>query len=527
MRGYVTSGALAALLISGCGTLPPVMTTAAPAPGAPAPSVQPAADSGGFCRQPAALPLLPPEATAQARQERAKGDARALRGGRDVISSAPVMAAPPPPPPPPVMAPPAASEGAAVIVTGSRVGGPTSPRTPPLAGVRPDRGGPAIVPRPGPPPGPAPRAGLLTAGEHDDLLNPELYAAYVQRINADQRIPAMPRVDSERMLTVEVKDAGGQPMAFARVVVTCSDGNRLSLLTKADGRAVFFPGLDRLSPRVAVSASLAGRTIAPPRAVMVTRAPGGQVIGLTASAAAARPAKLDLMFVVDTTGSMGDELRYLQAELGAIIDGVRRRHGQLDVRLGLVFYRDEGDDYVTLTHKLSHDLDGGQQLLAAQGAGGGGDYPEALDQGLIRAIDQNWRPDAVKSLFLLADAPPHDRNFRRTWSAAEAARARNIHINSIAGSGVGEAAEHVMRAMAAATQARYLFLTDDSGIGNPHAPPAVACYHVTRLDALVRRVIDAQLSGRRVEPAEQEIIRTVGDYDAGKCRLPPDWNQQG
>jgi hypothetical protein len=74
--------------------------------------------------------------------------------------------------------------------------------------------------------------------------------------------------------------------------------------------------------------------------------------------------------------------------------------------------------------------------------------------------------------------------------------------------------------MAAATQSRYLFLTDDSGIGNPHAPPAVDCYLVTRLDTLVRRVLDSQISGRRVEPRDGEVIRSVGQYDNGRCILP-------
>ena len=80
-----------------------------------------------------------------------------------------------------------------------------------------------------------------------------------------------------------------------------------------------------------------------------------------------------------------------------------------------------------------------------------------------------------------------------------------------------------MRAMAAVTQSRYTFLTDDSGIGNPHAPPAIDCYLVTRLDHLLRRVIDSQLSGRRVEPSQSEIVRSVGQYDAGRCVLPADF----
>jgi hypothetical protein len=147
-----------------------------------------------------------------------------------------------------------------------------------------------------------------------------------------------------------------------------------------------------------------------------------------------------------------------------------------------------------------------------------------MDLALARAVAQDWRPDAVKSLLLVADAPPHDANVGRTWRATEAARAKRIQIVPVAASGVGDLAEYVMRAMAAATQSRYIFLTDDSGIGNPHAPPAVDCYLVTRLDRLVRRVLDSQISGRRVEPREGEVLRSVGRYEGGKCILPPDWD---
>ena len=69
-----------------------------------------------------------------------------------------------------------------------------------------------------------------------------------------------------------------------------------------------------------------------------------------------------------------------------------------------------------------------------------------------------------------------------------------------AASGVADKAEYVMRAMAAATQSRYTFLTDDSGIGNPHAEPTVDCYVVTRLDSLVTRVLTSLVRGERVEP---------------------------
>ncbi|MGB3847328.1 MAG: VWA domain-containing protein, partial [Sphingopyxis sp.] len=383
-----------------------------------------------------------------------------------------------------------------------------------------------VPPRPWPRPQPQPQSGTLTAGEHDDLLNPELYAAYVNRSDLGQDIRALPRVDTMRVVTVKVNDRNGQPVPFADVTLTCSDGNSITMATQADGSVAFFPGLDRLSGRITVSASKAGRSIAAARPVIVADAPGGQVVGLTANQMASRASKLDLMLVVDTTGSMGDEIRYLQAELRSIIAAITAKHRDLDIRVGFVFYRDVGDDYVTRTIPFDRDIGRVQGVLAQQYASGGGDYPEAMDQALIRAVGQEWRPDAVKSMLLVADAPPHNELFGRTWKAAEAARAKRIHITPVAASGVADEAEYAMRAMAAATQSRYLFLTDDSGVGNPHAPPAIDCYLVTRLDALVRRVVDSQISGRRIEPEDREVIRSVGNYDAGKCILPADFRWQ-
>ena len=75
------------------------------------------------------------------------------------------------------------------------------------------------MPYPGPPPGPRRKpmlqSGQLTAGEHDDLLNPELYASYVRRSNLGQEIAALPQLDTARVLTVTVRDAAGRPVPFA------------------------------------------------------------------------------------------------------------------------------------------------------------------------------------------------------------------------------------------------------------------------------------------------------------------------
>jgi hypothetical protein len=504
----------------------------------PGPVIPVAAETGArqvrgddWCRRPEALPRLPAESQQQRPQPRPTRSYDAASPAVSVDSD--YFAA-------------AAEDEGDVIVTASRVDGrgpdasagealmrlpsappPPAPPPPPPPGAStayaaPEAGGDRAMPSPGYfRRQPQPQAGLLTAGEHDDLLNPELYAEYVRNSrNLGQTIDDLPKLDTGRLLTVEVRDGRGRPVPFAPVTVRCADGNELTLTTMADGKAVFFPLLDRLSPQLQVRAGDAAW-----RDVAIGRDFGGTTLGFTLGSNAQAVRKLDLALVVDVTGSMGDELSYLQTELRAILDRLSRRHRDIDIRIGFSFYRDQGDDFVTLTRGLSADFERAQDLLAQQSANGGGDYEEAMQDALVRAANLEWRDDAVKTLLLVGDAPPHDQDFGRAWLAAEHLRAERVHVVPVGASGVADKAEYLMRAMAAATQSRYTFLTDDSGVGNTHAPPAIDCYVVTRLDALLTRIIDSQISGRRIEPEEQEVIRSVGTYDAGKCVLPADFGK--
>ncbi|HET9640131.1 MAG TPA: VWA domain-containing protein [Allosphingosinicella sp.] len=487
-----------------------------------------------LCRRAAALPALPPEAKPIHPQQQ-----RYRSGGVYDSVSAPAMSPPsppaPPPPPPapePMYEPPASddladlpaveapSEGDSISVTGSRAASSARESSAPASSADGYVGEARSAPGYHRPPRPRPQSGLLTAGDHDDLLNPELYASYAGRFLQQSDLRGLPKLDTRRVLTVAVQDESGRPVPFARVTLTCADGNSLSLATVADGTAVFYPGLDRLGRSVRLSVPGSA-----PRTVAIADGSGAQRQGVTLRSGGAPVRKFDLLLAIDTTGSMGDEIAYLKSELRTILADLRRSHPGLDIRLGLVAYKDQGDVYVTRTYPFVADVNRMQANLQAQYADGGGDYPEAMDLALARAVAQDWRPDAVKSLLLVADAPPHDENIGKAWRVAEAARAKRIQIVPVAASGVGDVAEYVMRAMAAATQSRYIFLTDDSGIGNPHATPAVDCFLVTHLDRLVRRVLDSQISGRRVEPQEGEVIRSVGRYEGGKCVLPPDYRQ--
>lgn len=201
---------------------------------------------------------------------------------------------------------------------------------------------------------------------------------------------------------------------------------------------------------------------------------------------------VDIMFVVDATGSMGDEISFLQSELNDVIKRVTKSNAKLNLRLGSVFYRDRGDDYLTQVQALSKDHDGVVDFIGAQSAAGGGDYPEAVEAGLDEALAQDWSENAVaRILFLLLDAPPHQEEeiLQKLHGQIKDAAAEGIKIIPITASGINRQTEFLMKFMSMATNGTYVFITDHSGIGNPHLDPVVQDYEVEKLNDLLVRLI--------------------------------------
>jgi len=383
---------------------------------------------------------------------------------------------------------------------------------------------------------PRPEPGLLTAADIDDNLNYDFFLKYLGR--AREQAPVLPAVDLSNRVTIHVVAEDGSPVSNAAVAVTpegaaspCAEG-----YTGTDGVFHFFPGFDGAggARRFEVSAlpqgpSPEGQLNPPPSVGSATvNLDGGaearEVTLRLPGAAAASPEALDLMFVMDTTGSMSDELEYITTELEGIVARLKERFPDVAMRFGLVVYRDEGDEYVVKTFDFTDSVETMRQQLAAQSANGGGDYPEAVEQALGSAVDRNWtRGSAVKLLLHIAAAPPHDANLGAMLERIKSFRRLGIHTYPIGASGVADTAEYMMRVAAAPTHGRYLWLTDDSGIGLSHAEPKVPGYVVTKLNDLIYRVIASELAGERVEPTPDAIIRTVGQYDRGVCR--PDEQQ--
>ncbi|MFO7370340.1 MAG: VWA domain-containing protein [Bacteroidales bacterium] len=201
----------------------------------------------------------------------------------------------------------------------------------------------------------------------------------------------------------------------------------------------------------------------------------------------------DILFVVDATGSMGDEIEYLKSELLDVVGRAEDLNSQLSLRVGSVFYRDEGDEYLTRVSPFSTNLQLTHAFINNQRADGGGDYEEAVHTALSTAITQlRWSEDArARLIFLLLDAPPHHTNaiVNDLNESIRNTAAKGIKIIPVSASGVNKDTEFLFRFFATATNGTYVFITNDSGIGGEHIEATVGDYEVELLNDLIVRLI--------------------------------------
>lgn len=198
----------------------------------------------------------------------------------------------------------------------------------------------------------------------------------------------------------------------------------------------------------------------------------------------------------------------------------------VDQRFALILYRDQGDQYVARTFDFTGSLSEFRSTLAMQHASGGGDYPEAMHLALEKSGQLSWRDrDTARLLFLVADAPPHERFADRSLTAVQDLWRQGVRVFPVAGRGVRLRVEFVLRAVSFLTMGQYLFLTDHSGVGNPHATPHVPDYAVEHLNRLMIRMIAEQLAGKRLI-AQEVIAIERGDLSPLDFPVEPLDNQQ-
>jgi hypothetical protein len=347
-------------------------------------------------------------------------------------------------------------------------------------------------------------AGQLTAGEWNDLAHWDFWTALRGDCGDDQDCPETLaqeaavawKLDTSGLIPVVVK-AGGDPVVDAQVTLRDKDQKVVwQAHTDHAGQAALFVDMFEKGSHAPYSVEVkAGDDSTSKDDVAVDAA---HPLELSLPAAHAPAHSLDLMFVVDTTGSMGDELRYLQSELEDVIKNVRDHVGQqLALRTSVNFYRDHADEYVVRPFAFTTDVSASLEELAEQSADGGGDLPEAADEALDDAIaNHDWSANAsARLLFLVLDAPPHrtGETIARIHGATRAAAEAGVQLIPVVASGANKPTEFLLRSLAVATGGTYTFLTDDSGIGNSHLKPTIGKYDVELLNDLLVRVISERL----------------------------------
>jgi len=348
-----------------------------------------------------------------------------------------------------------------------------------------------------PPIQPRPATEPVSAGVIDDNADFGEYLAYRARWPQLQRR----ELAIDARVRLEVRDGQGRPVPDATVsVFAAGRAQPLWARTDAGGRAWLMPQADMAGDLFEVQVSKAGASTR----VLWQR---GQKDGLQARldgrpGSASGPARLDLAFLVDATGSMGDEIDKLKRSMKAIVDQIAQLPSRPDLCLALVAYRDRGDAFFIRGADFSNDLAGFQSALAQLQADAGGDNPEAMKEALHTAVHRlSWRGEGTARLVVLvADAPPHlDYGAPQYDDDLRGALARGIKVFSVGASGLDPQGEYILRQAAQFTGGRFVFLTYAEA-ARPSSGPGretvhdVRNYSVETLDKLVVRLVSEELA---------------------------------
>jgi len=292
----------------------------------------------------------------------------------------------------------------------------------------------------------------VAAGEWDDNANYRDYLKWVSK--TEQEVVQHLHVSNRKFIVVT--DRKGKPMPNCPVTIK-GGGSSFSLVTMASGRALLFPEKSAKRSLIAM-ASCGGRTGFATVDVQKDDAVTKLVLWTDRELPARRP--IDIAFVLDTTGSMGEEIEAVKSTIRSVADQLAK--DQIDIRIGLVEYRDRSDQVVTRTFPFSSDLAAFSRSVSVLTAEGGGDTPEDMQLGLSTALDKlQWRSDAVaRMMVVIADAPPHldYTNEKDYGNTAFRAAARGIKIYTVAASGMDDIGQIVMRQMSQFTGATNMFV---------------------------------------------------------------------
>ena len=145
---------------------------------------------------------------------------------------------------------------------------------------------------------------------------------------------------------------------------------------------------------------------------------------------------IQVVFLLDATGSMSGLIGVAKEKIWSIAGSLSQTDPAPDIEIGMIFYRDRGDDFITKHIPLGKDMDGLYEQLMLMQANGGGDLPESVNQAIYEGVTQikwNTDPDTYRAIFLVGDCPPHMdyRNDVKYPESCSLANKKGIVINTI------------------------------------------------------------------------------------------------
>jgi Mg-chelatase subunit ChlD/anti-sigma factor RsiW len=359
----------------------------------------------------------------------------------------------------------------------------------------------------------------VKAGEWDDNAN---YREFMRWL-ASRPAQSAHSIDIRDRRFIVVRDADGRGVPACRVVIEDDAQRQAELTTSAAGRAVLFPHAEGLVGGELVASTACGDA---PRQRFSLSSHQSNVVELrlpTPRVIARRT--IDVAFILDSTGSMNEEIDAVKVTVRRVAEALRGSN--IEVRLGLVEYRDRRDAYVTRVFPFTRHLEGFSEQVAELDAGGGGDAPESVNEALHVGMNQlAWDGQSFAKLaFLIGDAPPHldyDQDYDYVLEAREAAH-RGIQLYTIAASGMDALGQVVWRQIAAYTGATNLFVLrggagpQSAGAGDPKSScgGTQTAYTSGNLDALILAKINGAIKALDRDPLR--IPGLNGDENAKPC----------
>ncbi|MEH6633350.1 MAG: vWA domain-containing protein [Halopseudomonas aestusnigri] len=177
--------------------------------------------------------------------------------------------------------------------------------------------------------------------------------------------------------------------------------------------------------------------------------------------------RIEVAFVLDTTGSMVDLIDGAKRKIWSIANTIVDIHPSAEINMALIGYRDIGDDYVLKTFDMSTDIQGLYGNLIRFKADGGGDTPEAVNEALnasMRDLDWSMGEDIQRIVFLVGDAPPH-MDYENTPQYPEIIKYANKHdiiVNTVQAGGDRET-KNIWKEIAQRGHGKYIPIPQDGG----------------------------------------------------------------